>query len=83
MAKRYYGSYEGVDARRKLEREDSMMVPHHGGAHANMPENVVMRPYPKASYNSSEGLDDTIKGVDYQIREDDKGKKKGKYPEKY
>ena len=51
-------------------------------AFANMPQSVIMKEYPKIDFAGYD-LDDTIKGVDYQMKADMKGKKKGMMPEKY
>lgn len=73
--KRYYeGAYGSMDSRRSMESRDAGMVPSGGGI-ANMPQSVVYREYPKTPYNMPEGLNDTMSGIDRQIRDDMKGKK--------
>lgn len=52
-------------------------------SHANMPQNVVMKNYESVDGIYTGELDDTIKGVDMQMRSDAKGGKKGSNPEKY
>lgn len=52
-------------------------------SHANMPTEVVMKDYASVDGVRTGELDDTIEGVDYQMRADAKGGKKGKHPEKY
>lgn len=75
MAKRYHsGFYEGQDSRRKLEHEDGEMMGMSRGF-SNMPQEVIMREYPKLNDYAPEHLDDTIKGIDRQEREDSKHKK--------
>jgi hypothetical protein len=69
MAKRYYGG-------------DGSMISKDMSATANMPQNAVMRKYPAVPY-AMYGLNDTITGIDYQMKSDMKGKKTGKMPEKY
>jgi hypothetical protein len=84
MAKRYSdGMYAGADARRAQERQDAGMLSEDHSAIANMPQGVIMREYPKEMYASYPNLDDTIRGVDHQMRDDMKGKKSKSYPEKY
>ena len=74
MAKRFHGSYEGVDDRRAQEAADSSMIPSGQGSFANMPQEVVMRLYPGAEGYLAEGLNDKISGIDNQINTLDKGK---------
>lgn len=73
--KRYYSeAYAGRGARRAQERMDSGMIGG-GGGFANMPQNVIHRAWPKVGYNMPEGLNDTISGIDRQMKADNKGKK--------
>ena len=82
MAKRFHdGAYSGRDARRELEREDAGMMPQ-GGEFANMPSEVVHKVFPNPYGYSQEGLDDTIRGIDRQISEDNKEKHRGSRPGK-
>jgi hypothetical protein len=82
MPKRYHGSYEDHDDVRRQEKADAGMVPHHGGAHANMPETLVMKQYPKDSDYMPENLDDTIRGVDHQKSEDNSKRRAHNVPKK-
>jgi len=84
MAKRYYsqGNYSGREARDAQERADSGMISEDKSAMANLPQNVVMKYYAAEPYASYD-LNDTIKVVDNQMRDDMKEKKKGPMPEKY
>ena len=50
---------------------------------ANMPQNVIMKMYPKYHFAMDENLNDDIRGIDNQMREDSKRQKRGPYPEKY
>jgi len=73
--KRYYSEmYAGKEDRRMQEKMDSGMITD-SGKFANMPQNVIHREWPKVGYNMPEGLNDTISGIDRQMREDMKGKK--------
>lgn len=74
MPKRFHGSYEGYDERRRQEHEDFEMMGSSRG-HSNMPEEVVMKDYPKADDYAPEHLDDTMRGIDKQRKEDSKRKK--------
>ena len=71
MAKKRY--YEG-DTRRQMESEGVSMIPKDRGI-AMMPQSVAYREYPKPYYNMPEGLNDTITGIDRQMRDDMKYKK--------
>lgn len=50
---------------------------------ANLPQNVVYKPYPKCSYFDAYELDDTIRGLDdtrdYDVRKMDKHESDVKY----
>ena len=88
MAKRYHeskhghrshksmndGSYAGEQARRTQEMEDAGMLHEDRSAIANLPQNVMIKPYPKAGYHIPEELDDTISGIDRQMDVLDGGK---------
>lgn len=85
MAKRHYpqGEYAGMESRRRQEREDGGMISEDKSAIANLPQNVMIKAYSRPAY-SSYNLNDDIKGIDVQIRDDVKKEdKKGAYPEKY
>lgn len=69
MAKKFYGSYEGIDERRRQEASDAAMMGSARG-HANMPQEVIMKDYPKVGSSMPENLDDTMKGIDKQIKAD-------------
>lgn len=69
MVKKFYGSYEGIDERRRQEASDAAMIGEARG-HANMPEEVIQKIYPKQPGGMPENLDDTMKGIDKQISAD-------------
>lgn len=77
MARKKYYSNERI--------EDSGMIREDRSAVANLPQNVMMKEWPKVDYTGFEGLDDTIRGVDQQMRDDARGgkKKRGRNPEKW
>jgi len=83
MAKRFYseGSYEGKDGVRKQEAADSAMMGSARG-HANMPQEVIMKYYPSKSGGMPENLDDTMKGIDLQMKQDNAKKNSHIQPEK-
>ena len=68
MAKRYHhGEYAGMNARRTQEMQDAGMIHEDMSAIANLPQNVMIKPYPRNNPYLDENLDDTIRGVDHQI----------------
>lgn len=72
MAKRYHDGkmlekreyYAGEESRKSQEREDGGMIREDKGAMANMPQNIIMKMYPKPGEYMTENLDDSIRGVD-------------------
>lgn len=92
MAKRYHDGrvkmlegrefYAGEQARHTQEAEDGGMLHEDRSAIANMPQNIIMRPYPKNMGYLPEDLDDTIRGVDEQIGMDDRKRKEHFKPKK-
>jgi hypothetical protein len=72
MAKRYHdGMYEGSSGRRSQEMEDAGMIREDHGAIANLPQEVMIKHYPKSGAYMPEPLDDTIRGIDMQMDYDD------------
>ena len=84
MAKRYHeGYYEGPESRRKQEMQDGGMIHEDHAQIANMPQVVMMKPYPKTGPYMPEDIDDTIRGVDKQMDMDDSKRRKTMSPHKY
>lgn len=86
MAKRYHGSqgeYAGHESRVRQESIDGGMITENKSAIANLPQEVMIKPYPKPDDYGMYHLDDTIRGIDHQRKEDSKEKKKGQYPDMY
>jgi chromosome condensin MukBEF complex kleisin-like MukF subunit len=83
--KRFYDNeyYAGAEARRAQERKDGEMISEDHNAISNMPQNVVMREYPKTHDYLPEMIDDSLRGIDKQIRSDDEGKRKNFKPKKF
>lgn len=75
--------YAGMDARRRQEIEDAGMLHEDHRAIANLPQEVMIKPYPYAYHYLPEGLDDTIRGVDDQIGYDDEQRSDHFYPKKF
>lgn len=96
MAKRYHNGngmksmesrdlYSGKTSRREIESGDASMIHEDRSAIANLPQNVIMKAYPACAYDSY-NLNDDIKGIDVQVRDDVMGGKRKsgeKYPSKY
>jgi hypothetical protein len=89
MAARYYesknnqGSYEGVDERRRQESEDSSLFgKSQTKSFANMPTEVIFKTVSEPFSGMTDGLDDTLKGVDNQIGADIKGMDRHLKPKK-
>jgi hypothetical protein len=81
MARHFSGSYEGADARRKQESEDSSLFgSSQSSSHANMPTEVIFRSVSNPHSNMPENINDTMKGVDAQIKGDGSGFRKNLNP---
>ena len=76
--------YAGMESRRHQEMHDAGFISEDHSAIANLPQNVVMRPY-GGDYgaNMPEGLDDTIRGIDNQMGADDRKRQDHFKPHKY
>lgn len=83
MAKRHYdGEYAGLQDRRHQEMQDAGMIREDRNAIANMPQEVMIKPYPKSGSYLPEDLDDRISGIDKQINLDDSQRQKHLKPKK-
>jgi hypothetical protein len=72
----------GTDPRRTDEMQAAGMIHMDPHAIANLPQNVMIKPYPKAGPYMPEGLDDTIAGIDRQMDYDDDKRRDTMYPKK-
>ncbi len=85
--KRYHSSsnehYAGADARRSQEMRDGGMISEDHSAIANLPQDVKIEMYPKAYDYLPEMLDDSIRGIDEQMRADNEGRRKNFKPKKF
>jgi hypothetical protein len=92
MAKRHHsshhspkhseGHYEGLSSRRDQEMHDAGMIRENHAAIANLPQEVMIKPWPSAGSYLPEGLDDTIRGVNQQEALDDRLRDKHMVPKK-
>lgn len=76
------GHYSGMEARRHQEMQDAGMIHSDPHAIANLPQNVMIKMYPKTGPYLPEILDDTIRGIDHQMDYDDSQRRKNFYPKK-
>jgi hypothetical protein len=74
--------YDGMASRRTQEMQDAGMIRENPAAIANLPQEVMIKPYPKTGPYLPEGLDDTIAGVDRQMDFDDSQRRAHFYPKK-
>lgn len=74
--------YAGMEPRRRQELEDSGMIREDHRAIANMPQEVMIKPYPRAGAYLPEGLNDDIRGIDMQMDYDDSQRARHFYPKK-
>lgn len=81
--KEAYEPYAGNDARRTQEMQDAGMIRENPSAIANLPQEVMIKAYPKTGPYLPEGLDDTIYGIDRQMDYDDKQRRAHFYPKKH
>jgi len=74
--------YAGMEPRRRQELEDAGMIHEDHRAIANLPQNVMIKEYPKPGPYIPEVIDDTIAGVDRQMDYDDNKRREHFYPKK-
>lgn len=65
------------------EHDDRSMISEDHRAIANLPQEVMIKPYPPMAGYMPEGLDDTIRGVDHQMGGDHASAQRGLKPMKY
>lgn len=74
--------YAGAADRDRLERGDGEMIHEDRGAIANLPQNVMMKPYPKLNDYMPGDIDDGIRGIDMQMMDDNRHAKMQLRPRK-
>jgi hypothetical protein len=74
--------YAGAEPRRRQEMEDAGMIHEDHNAVANLPQDVMMKYYPREGGYTPEDLDDTIKGIDHQMGYDNRKKMEHFMPKK-
>ena len=95
MAKRYYSAnqlkekrmigeeyYATFESSKRQQLEDSGMIREDHSQIANLPQEVMIKPYPTNDY-AVYGLDDTSTGIDKQMNKDVEGARKHRSSRKY
>ena len=88
MPKRHHSAlhkadlYASHDERRKMEHMDAGMISDDRSSMANMPQGVIMKEYPKIHGYMPEHLDDTERGIEHQIDQDNAQKNRHMAPKK-
>lgn len=81
--KRFHQKGNLLDERRAEERRDFAMLSEDHSACANLPQQVKYHEWPKAPHYSDYNLNDSISGIDKQIREDEAQARRHMQPGKY
>lgn len=74
--------YAGMEPRRRQEMADAGMIHEDQRQIANLPQQVVIEPYPYERGYMPEDLDDTLRGIDRQKNYDNSKKFQHLYPKK-
>lgn len=74
--------YAGMEPRRRRELEDAGMIHEDHRAIANLPQEVMIKPYPMTGPYMPEELDDSEVGVRRQMDFDDSQRRSHFYPKK-
>lgn len=94
MAKRHHGKHMSHSEYSKhhvadyahesaMEHRDAGMIGNDHSRMANLPTEVMMKPYPPCPAYMDWNIEDNIKGIDKQIGEDNAKRKSGFQPHKY
>lgn len=76
------GHYEGHAGRRHEEMRDAGMIRENHSEIANLPQEVMIKPYPMTGPYMPEPIDDTIRSIDLQMDYDDSKRKQNFMPKK-
>lgn len=76
------GFYGDPMEKRRQEMQDAGMIREDHRAIANLPQEVMIKPYPKVGPYMPECLEDSVIGVDAQMDFDDSRRKENFYPKK-
>ena len=80
-AKRHYVS-DGESARKRMEKHDGGMISENRSAVANMPQEVMYKPWPSQDMYLPEDLRDDIRSVDDQMNMDNGKRRAHNVPKK-
>lgn len=73
----------GYNNERRQEAQDFGMIKEDRSAVANLPRDVMIKPFPHCPYGLESSLDDTIRGIDRQIGADDSAARRNRSKSKY
>jgi hypothetical protein len=82
MAKRHHHS-DMRPNEMHAEAKDSGMIHNEHSKFANLPTEVMLKPYSMAPAYMDFDMEDNIRGIDKQIGEDNSARKRGFSPHKY
>jgi hypothetical protein len=72
----------GLSARDRMESEQGGMIRENHKAIANLPQEVMIKPYEKVGPYMPEGINDSIRGADIQMDDNDMQRKRHFSPKK-
>jgi hypothetical protein len=75
--------YAGIHGRAADDRMAEGMIREDKNAMANLPQEVMIKQYPRVRYEMDENINDNLRGIDRQMEDDGKKQKRGAFPEKY
>jgi len=86
--KRFYNAkarsdMNGLEGRERMDKASFEMISEDHSAIANLPQQAIYKPWPKAEYYADFDLNNNIRGIDDQIGADGRGMKKHKSTKKY
>lgn len=83
MAKKRKSDVTGTSAQHYASMEG--MINSDYSAPSNLPQGIVHKDYPYAGASAGESLNksDNVKGIDYQIKSDEKLQKRGPFDRRY
>lgn len=65
------------------EQKDAAMIGNEHSKFANLPTEVMMKPYPPCPAYMDYEMEDNIRGIDKQLGEDNSARRRGTDPHKY
>jgi hypothetical protein len=83
MAKRHHSEMHRQRSEHQMEVHDGAMIGNDHSKFANLPTEVMMKPFPVNPAYMDFEYEDNIRGIDKQIGEDHSKRKSGQSPHKY